>query len=67
MSIERLSVSLPAYLVEFVRVLAKQKGTTRSAIVAEAIAYLRIEERRFRNMAALQLDEAAAQEVTSDA
>ncbi len=53
---ERLSVSLPGYLVTFVRTRAEQTKTKQSTVVADALVRLQMEERRRRNMAALALD-----------
>lgn len=61
----RLSVSLPAELVEAVKVLAEEQGETRSRIVANAIRRVVREERNREITRQLLLDERERREQES--
>lgn len=63
---ERLSVSVPANLVGYVRELAHRRNEAQSAIVAEALRRMLIEERREQIIEALIEDAAWHQEIARE-
>lgn len=62
----RLSVSLPAELVDWVRARAESRSQAQSAVVAEALRQLQRDERRQTSLAALALNAELDREIAEE-